>query len=137
MILKMRHYLSMVKTEALTSLLLSTHQLAVDILRYVDHAKQLVIRSDRLCRFCMVKVETPEHTLITCTSSDALRALQASFLEKLFSNSPQLQRLMADLSETEFLKALIYSRTSIALLAKYAYDVLQFFYALSVFRLDA
>jgi hypothetical protein len=68
MILKMRHYLSMVKTqthrEALTSLLLSTH---VEILRYVDLAKQPVIRSDSLCRFCMVKVETPEHALITFT----------------------------------------------------------------------
>jgi hypothetical protein len=86
MILKMRHYLSMVKTEALTSLLLSTHQLSVEILRYVDHAKQPVIRSDWICSFCLVKVETPEHALITFTSSDALRTLRAPFLEKLFSN---------------------------------------------------
>jgi hypothetical protein len=45
--LRLRHYLSMVKTqkhrEALTSLLLSTHLLAVEVLRYGDH---LHIRED-------------------------------------------------------------------------------------------
>jgi hypothetical protein len=52
----MRHYLTMVKTqthrEALISILLSTHQLAVEILRYVDHEHRQVPRENRLCRFC-------------------------------------------------------------------------------------
>ncbi|KAJ7242477.1 hypothetical protein C8J57DRAFT_1557735 [Mycena rebaudengoi] len=47
----MWHYLILVKTqkyrEALTSLLLSTHLLAVEILRYVDHALPKVPRADR------------------------------------------------------------------------------------------
>ena len=97
---KMRHYLSMVKTqkhrEALTSLLLSTHQLAVEILRYVDHAYQPVPRADRLCRLCKDEIETPEHALLSCTSLDTLVELQALFLVELFENSPDLRTFMAE-----------------------------------------
>lgn len=61
---KMRHYLTMVNTqmhrEALTSILLSTHRLAVEVLRHVDHAHQPVPRAERFCRFCKMEVETPE-----------------------------------------------------------------------------
>ncbi|KAJ7442022.1 hypothetical protein FB451DRAFT_1057860, partial [Mycena latifolia] len=117
-------------------LLLSTHQLAVEILRYVDHAYQPVPRSDRLCRLCKEEVETPEHALFTCKSSGELVVLRSTFLNQLFSNSPYLQNLMATLSETEFLKAVIYCRPTIALLAKFAHDVLQIFYALPVYRLS-
>lgn len=135
----MRHYLTMVKTqkhrEAITSVLLSTHQLAVEILRYVDHEYQPVPRSDRLCRFCKTDVETPEHALISCESSDSLLELRAIFLAKLFSDIPDLQRQMVELSNTEFLKAIIYPRSTIALVAKYCYDVLEVFYAVPVFRL--
>ncbi|KAJ7721807.1 hypothetical protein B0H16DRAFT_1602001, partial [Mycena metata] len=45
-------YLTMVKTqehrEAITSVLLSTHRLALEVLRYVDHAHQPVPRAERL-----------------------------------------------------------------------------------------
>ncbi|KAJ7081804.1 hypothetical protein B0H15DRAFT_994332 [Mycena belliarum] len=72
--LRLRHYLFMVKTqkhrEALTSLLLSTHLLAVEILRYGDHAQPRENdRSKRVCRFCKIEVETPEHALLTCDAS--------------------------------------------------------------------
>ncbi|KAJ7836264.1 hypothetical protein B0H14DRAFT_3460828 [Mycena olivaceomarginata] len=69
----------MVKTqkhrEALTSLLLSTHSslLAVEILRYVDHANQKVPRDERLYRFY------------------ALVDLRANFLARLFSEIPDLR----------------------------------------------
>jgi hypothetical protein len=110
---KMCHYLSMVKTqthcEALTSLMLSTHQLAVEVLCYVDHAYQPVPRSERLCRLCREETETPDHVLISCKSSDALIELRTSFLIHLFSNTPLLQSHMAIFSDTEFLKAMIYS----------------------------
>jgi hypothetical protein len=56
----MRHYLTMVKTqkhrEAITSMLLSTHLLAVEVLGYVDHTHQPVPRSERLCRLCKTEV---------------------------------------------------------------------------------
>jgi len=136
--LKMRHYLSLVSTqlhrEALTSLLLSTHQLAVEVLRYVDHARQPVPRSERFCRFCKSEVETPEHVMITCISSDALIQLRTTFLGQLFHNSPHFQNLIVSLSNTDFLKTIIFSRPNIALVAKFAYGVLQIFYAVPVLR---
>ena len=137
----MRHYLTMVRTqkhrEAITSVLLSTHLLAVEVLRYIDHAYQPVPRSDRLCRFCKSEVETPEHALVSCASSNALVDLRAEFCVKLFHDLPYLQDAMAKLSNTEFLKAIIYPRSTIALVAKFAYDVLEIYYAVPVFRLDA
>ncbi|KAJ7742564.1 hypothetical protein B0H16DRAFT_1860835, partial [Mycena metata] len=135
---KMRHYLTMVKTqthrEALTSLLLSTHHLALEVLRYANHAHQPVARSDRLCRFCKVEVETPEHALVTCTSSSDLTELRSAFLAKLFHDAPHLANLMAQLSNTEFLKSMVYSRPTIALVAKFAFNVLELFYAVPVLR---
>ncbi|KAJ7747772.1 hypothetical protein B0H16DRAFT_1850237, partial [Mycena metata] len=118
-------------------LLLSTHQLAVEVLRYVDHAYQPVERSDRLCRFCKAEVETPEHALITCKSSDALVQLRTIFLSRLFQDAPHLQAIMVESSDTEFLKAMIYPRQTIALVAKFAHEVLQIFYAVPVYRLRA
>jgi hypothetical protein len=41
---------------------------------------------------------------------------------------------MVQLSDTEFLKAVIYSRPNIALVAKFAYHVLGVFYAVPVLR---
>jgi hypothetical protein len=136
----MRHYLTLVKTqkhrEAITSVMLSTHQLAVEVLCYVDHTYQPVPRGNRLCRFCKRTVETPEHAMITCMSHDALVELRKLFLDQLFSKSPQLQSVMINNSEIEFLKAMIYSRPTIALVAKYTHDVLQIFYSVPVFRLS-
>ncbi|KAJ7231405.1 hypothetical protein B0H12DRAFT_1029491 [Mycena haematopus] len=137
----MRHYLSMVNTqkhrEAITSIMLSTHRLAVEVLRYVDHEHQPVPRSDRLCRCCRKEIETPEHALLTCESSDKLVELRSIFLRKLFTNLPNLRNRMAELSNTEFLKAIIYPRSTIALVAKFAHDVLAVFYDVPVFRGDS
>ncbi|KAJ7161637.1 hypothetical protein C8R46DRAFT_1283929 [Mycena filopes] len=129
----MRHYLTMVKTqkhrEAITSVLLSTHLLALEVLRYVDHAYQPVPRAERLCRFCRSEVESPEHALLTCESSTAVVLLRATFLAKLFTDLPGLRYQMAVLSNTEFLKAIISPRSTIPLVAKFAFDVLEVFYA--------
>jgi hypothetical protein len=43
---------------------------------------------------------------------------------------------MVILSDTEFLKAIIYPRSTIALVAKFAYEVLEVFYAVPVFYGD-
>ncbi|KAJ7640141.1 hypothetical protein B0H17DRAFT_900630, partial [Mycena rosella] len=79
----MRHHLSMpaqYQTAQTPRTRLSTHTvsltLAVEVLRYVDHAYAPVPRSDRLCRFCKTDIEMPEHTLLTCQSSDPLVELR-------------------------------------------------------------
>ncbi|KAJ7239985.1 hypothetical protein B0H12DRAFT_1074906 [Mycena haematopus] len=63
--------------------------------------------------------------------------MRAVFLGKLFTDLPQLRSQMAELSNTEFLKAIIYPRSTIALVAKFAYEVLELFYEVPVFRLTS
>ncbi|KZV85270.1 hypothetical protein EXIGLDRAFT_595852, partial [Exidia glandulosa HHB12029] len=52
--------------ESLTHLLLSTHTLAVERLRWVERYRLKVPFAERLCRFCLTAVETPEHALLEC-----------------------------------------------------------------------
>jgi hypothetical protein len=42
---------------------------------------------------------------------------------------------MAELNTVEFLKAMIYQRSTIMLVAKYAHEVLEVFYATPLYRL--
>jgi hypothetical protein len=55
--------------------------------------------------------------------------LRASFLEKLFRTVPKLQNKMVQLTTVEFLNTIIYERSTIVLVGKYVYDVLQESYA--------
>jgi hypothetical protein len=136
--LYLRHYLFMVKTqehrEALTSIMLFTHQLALEKLRHTDHAHPPVPRHERLCRFCTVRVESPEHALLECQASPVVLTLRNVFLEKLFHTVPKLQSKMVQLDSIGFLKAMIYERATIVLVGKYVYDVLQIFYGTPVYR---
>ncbi|KAJ7023882.1 hypothetical protein C8F04DRAFT_1132932 [Mycena alexandri] len=84
-------------------------------------------RELQLQRSLWLEVETPEHALITCESSDALVELRAKFFRELFTALPTLRNQMVALSNTEFLKAIIYPRPTIALVAKFVFDVLEVF----------
>ncbi|KAJ6458385.1 hypothetical protein C8R47DRAFT_995180 [Mycena vitilis] len=134
--LRLRHYLSMVKTqkhrEAITSLLISTHLLAVEHPREND-------RSRRVCRFCKTEVETPEHALLGCDASPEVVDLRTAFLVQLFAGAPSLRRRMEnqELNLIEFFKAMVNERPTIPLVAKFAHEVLEVFYAIPVFRLAA
>lgn len=131
--LYLRHYLTTVQSRkhrrALTSVLLSTHHLAVQRMGWGDHEHKRVedIRL-RKCRFCHHEVETSEHALFQCAGSVDVRKLRKAFLTQIFHEIPHLQRMRGS-TTLDFLKALTYERQTISLLAKYAYDVLQLFYA--------
>jgi hypothetical protein len=56
-------------------------------------------------------------------------------LEKLFTDAPSLRRRMVELNLIDFFKGMVYERSTIALVAKFAYDVLEVFYAKPVHRL--
>ncbi|KAJ7472894.1 hypothetical protein B0H11DRAFT_1729296 [Mycena galericulata] len=132
----------MVKTqkhrEALTSLLLSTHLLAVENLRWGNHDLQREPdRSRQVCRFCKLKVETPEHALLECDASPEVTSLRIAYLDQLFKTAPTLRPLMDDLNLIEFFKSMVYERSTIALVAKFTHEVLEVFYATPVFRLAA
>jgi hypothetical protein len=68
---------------------------------------------------------------LTCESSYTLVELRATFLAKLFSDLPNLCIQMMALSNTGFLKAITYPRSTIPLV------VLEVFYAEPLFRLEA
>jgi hypothetical protein len=135
--LYLRHYLFMVKTqehrEALTSILLSTHQLALEKLRHTDHALQPVPRDERLWRFCIAKVESPEHALLECQACPQVVNLRNAFLEKILRAVPKLGRKIVELNAIDFLKAIIYERSTIVLVGKFVHDVLEIFYATHVY----
>ncbi|KAJ7144692.1 hypothetical protein C8R46DRAFT_823739, partial [Mycena filopes] len=76
--LKFRQYLRIpvpAHRKALTRLLLSSHTLSVEILRYDERLKKRAPRAFRFCRFCRLGVETEAHALIVCTVP-ALTALR-------------------------------------------------------------
>jgi hypothetical protein len=58
------------------------------------------------------------------------------FLERLFTDAPTLRRRKAELDVIEFFKAMVYERSTIALMAKFAFEVLEVLYATPVFRLN-
>ncbi|KAK0430395.1 hypothetical protein EV421DRAFT_1893563 [Armillaria borealis] len=68
--LKMRIYLEVTTPkhrDALVSIVLSTHNLAVERLRRTTPATE---RENILCRMCMADVETPEHILFRCIGNE-------------------------------------------------------------------
>ncbi|KAJ7504732.1 hypothetical protein B0H11DRAFT_1709425, partial [Mycena galericulata] len=73
--------------------------------------------------------------LLSCDASPEVASLRAMFLEKLFNTTPNLRRLMVEEDSIEFFKSMVYERSTIALVAKFAHEVLQVFYAIPVFRL--
>jgi hypothetical protein len=95
--------------------MLSTHLLALERLRYVDHAHYPVPRHERVCRFCTTEVVSPKHAPIECQASSAVLNLRAKFLENLFRAVPKLQDKMVQLTSVEFLKAIIYERSTMVL----------------------
>jgi hypothetical protein len=127
--LYLRYYLFIVKTqehrETLTSIMLLTHQLALEKLRYTDHELQPVPRHERLCRFCIAKVGSPEHALLECQASPEVLNLRNVFLGKFLRAVPRMESKFVELGSIELLKALIYERSTITLVGKFVHDVLE------------
>jgi hypothetical protein len=54
--------------------------------------------------------------------------------KRLFRTVPKLQTRMAQFTSVEFLKAIMYERSTIVLVGKYVHEVLQEFYAVPLRR---
>jgi hypothetical protein len=121
-----RHYLQVQvpgHRRALTQLLLGDHPLGVEQLRRAGRYHPSVPRPDRLCRLCREDVETPEHILLICNVLPALSLLRHNFCLNLQTHGLQLPCVTCA-NATCVLQGLVYSRSSIDLLAKYVYDAL-------------
>ncbi len=78
-VLKLRMYLTLPVSsyrDALASVMFSTHKLAVERLRWVDHGRPAVARHCRLCRLCECAVKTQERALLQCDSYEYLDLMQ-------------------------------------------------------------
>src|ERR1700678_2506302 len=84
------HYLNVVNykhRKAITQIVLSCHSLTIKKLRW---RRPLIPRAERMCRFCKLKVETPEHALLECESNiDLVNVHQlglTQYLKKLIAS---------------------------------------------------
>ncbi|PBK80276.1 hypothetical protein ARMGADRAFT_949801 [Armillaria gallica] len=149
--LKMRTYLDVTTAkhrDALVSIVLSTHKLAVERLRWTTPSTE---RGDRLCRMCMADVETPEHVLFRCTGNDnndidlgddeekarvmtKMLKLRKSFWSDIACVAPQMAPPSAPQDDTALLKFLLAHRPSIEVTAKYCYRVLKNVYKVPMYQ---
>jgi hypothetical protein len=134
--LKLRTYLRVpvpAHCKALTRILLASHPLRIEMLRYRERLRLPVPRDARLCRLCLLSVETEGHALLGC-SAPTLMALRRVFLTDIYSKLPALPRRSA--STEDFLRLLLQTGNFDVLqrLAKYTYDVLSHYSTTPLFR---
>jgi hypothetical protein len=86
---------------------------------------------------CKSENETPEHALLGCDTSPEVVQLRHSLLVQLFAIAPSLHRLMekSNLTLIKFFKSMVYERSIIPLVSKFAHEVLEVFYANPMFKL--
>ncbi|KAK0183917.1 hypothetical protein F5146DRAFT_964442, partial [Armillaria mellea] len=133
--LTLRHYLDVkIKDhrKALTWMLLSSHMLAIERLRWGEPGRPRLERDHRKCRFCKSAVESPEHAMLGCMSSQTLVDTRNEMLARVIRDEPDLASMYGRLDDVEFLKKLVQSRKAIASVAKWAYSVLRIFYAVPI-----
>ncbi|KAK0454733.1 hypothetical protein EV421DRAFT_1942969 [Armillaria borealis] len=121
MTLTLRHYLDVkVKDhrKALTWMLLSSHMLAIERLRWRELGRPRLGREHRKCRFCKTGVESPEHAMLGCTSSQALVQVRREMLVRVMRDEPALAPVHGQLEDVEFLKKMVQSQKAIASVAK-------------------
>jgi exonuclease III len=131
---KLRHYLSTplvpAHRRAFTSIMLSTHALAVERLRYQERYRAPVPHAWRLCRFCGLEVEDEVHVLLKCDARSDLLALRALFRQ-------DVARVIGDLPWTQDLLAvlvvLLHDQRLTVCMAKYIYVVLEIFGSAPIF----
>ncbi|KZV95904.1 hypothetical protein EXIGLDRAFT_834057 [Exidia glandulosa HHB12029] len=108
---------------ALTHLLLSTHDLAVERLRYEG-----VERDNRLCRFCRASVETELHALFHCQGSADICSLRDILDEDVArlkgSSAVAMLQCLDSFRKFQYLLA---DKDTVAPLSRFVYHVLRCF----------
>lgn len=107
---------------ALTRLLLSTHELAIERLRW-----QGVPRAERVCRLCEGALEEPEHALLQCSGKAELVGLRTEFLAQLELKDAALVQFVQAGSDLEAIRVLSTHEATLDMFARYVYKVLKIF----------
>jgi hypothetical protein len=131
---QLRHYLVLplipAHRKAVTSIMLSTHGLAVERLRWRERYRAPVPRDWRLCRFCRSHVEDEGHALLECVSHPDLEGLRDVFRVAVHTLIPEFQ-WPRDISGQ--LRDLLQEKRLAIPLAKFIFDITNVFYASPVF----
>jgi hypothetical protein len=137
MALKLRQYLRVpvpAHRKAITRLYLSSHTLAIEILRYKERYRQRTPRAFRFCRFCRKAVESESHALLGCMSEEALIVLRREFLVDVYELVPDLPRTWASLDALLLALAQCRSFDVTQRLAKYTFDVFDVYSTREIFK---
>ncbi|KZV69764.1 hypothetical protein PENSPDRAFT_652043, partial [Peniophora sp. CONT] len=134
-LLQLREYLKVRNAQdrgAMAKLMVSSHPLALEQLRHTSgvrngRKKLAVPRELRLCRFCSLAVESPEHALLSCSGSARLTALRADFYAKIQVLRPDLVGPTTELEAERVLKAMIAAREISSLLAAFVRRAFELF----------
>ncbi|EJD33631.1 hypothetical protein AURDEDRAFT_32692, partial [Auricularia subglabra TFB-10046 SS5] len=107
---------------ALTRLLLSTHELAIERLRW-----QGVARGERLCRLCHASVEHPVHALFQCTGRACLAELRGDFVAEIGRVDEPLSRFLEGRTDLARIRILASHEATLPRFAKFVYKVLKLY----------
>ncbi|PBK70984.1 hypothetical protein ARMSODRAFT_864056, partial [Armillaria solidipes] len=131
-----RAYLSVLipaHRKALTRLFLSSHVLAVEVLRWSERYRPRIPREWRLCRFCKIAVEDEIHALLRCTIAPGLAELRGRFLADTYAACPMLVDTWDRLDDENRLACLLQLPILDSRLAQYVHLVLELFRAAPVY----
>ncbi|KAF8057021.1 hypothetical protein FPV67DRAFT_1430995 [Lyophyllum atratum] len=132
-VLAFRHYLR-VKTpkhrRALTHMVLSCHALAMERLRWSERRRPPIPPEFRFCRFCREGLEDVVHALLLCPHLP-VQALRAAFFLQVETSLPRFRARYPD--PYILIRELLAQRATIALFAKYVWEVFEVFYAEPMF----
>ncbi|PBK98880.1 hypothetical protein ARMGADRAFT_918477, partial [Armillaria gallica] len=98
--LTLRHYLDVkIKDhrKALTWMLLSSYMLAIERLRWREFGRPRLERDHRKCRFCKIAVESPEHAMLGCTSSQVQVHIRSQMMARVIRDEPDLAPMYGQL----------------------------------------
>jgi hypothetical protein len=119
--------------KALMRILLFSHSLGIELLRYQEHLRPPVPRHARLCRLCLLDVESEAHALLGC-STPALVELRRPFFMDIFSMLPTIPRRWPSMDDLLCYLIQTGNLDIIQRLAKYTYDILAHYSTTPVFR---
>lgn len=138
----LRHYLTLVvipvHRQAITRLILSDHPLACEQLRRQTRHHPAIPYHRRLCRFCALSVETPEHLLIQCVASPSLVQIRRSLygdLAILGIPCPPPHATLLGRDALACLKGLIFNRISIRRVSRAVAELFELVEGVLILRL--
>ncbi len=119
--------------KALTRLWMSSHLLAVELLRWSERYRPYIPRDWRLCRFCRVVVEDEQHALLVCAAAPGLACLRRRFLIDVCRICPRLDLAWNRLGIDDRLACLLQLPAAEPLFAQFVHHVFEIFRTVPVY----